>query len=77
MLPDFLPFYLKFGSVREMGAIKNGLKVVVMGKEIGKSPDAKVQKFSVCVYGPLSAPPPPPPRPKLETFRKSIPSPSS
>lgn len=41
-----------------MGAIKNGLKVVVMGKEIGKSPDAKVQKFSLCVYGPLSAPPP-------------------
>lgn len=71
MLPDFLPFYLKFGSVREMGAIKNGLKVVVMGKEIGKSPDAKVQKFSLCVWSAVCTPP------KLETFRKSVPSPSS
>lgn len=51
MLPDFLPFSLKFGFVREMGAIKNGLKIIVMGKQIGKSPYAEVQKvFSfVCV----------------------------
>lgn len=41
-LPNPIPIPLK---IREMGAIKNGLKIVGMGKHLGKSPDAKVQMF--------------------------------
>lgn len=62
MLLDFLPFSLKFGFVGKMGTIKEG-------KQIGKSPDAKVKFFYVRGLGFFPA--------KLETFRKRVPSPRS
>jgi len=62
---------LKFGLVREKGAIKNSLKIALKGKQIRKSPDARLQKFCVCVcvVGFYSR--------ELEIFRKRVPSPCS
>lgn len=68
-LPHFLLFSLKFGFVKEVGTIKNRLKIVVDGKQIEKSPDATVQKLFMCVVVFFPS--------KLETFRTHVPFPCS